>query len=41
LLLVGAGAIEGDTVIIEGLEFEFQEDQNIMELMAREDGYFD
>ena len=40
-LLTDAGAVEGDDVILEGYEFEFQDDSNLMELAAKEDGYMD
>lgn len=40
-LLEEAGAKEGDEVVLEGFEFEFQADKNLLELNAREDGFYD
>ena len=40
-LMEDAGCEHGDTVILAGKELEYREDRNMMQVLAKEDGYFD
>ena len=40
-LLDEAGCQQGDTVILAGKELEYREDRNMMQILAKEAGYFD
>jgi len=39
--LGSAGATQGDTVILQGLEFEYREDSTMMTVLAKEAGFLD
>jgi GTP-binding protein len=40
-LLEGAGVQKGDTVILSGKELEYRDDRNMMQVLAKEAGYYD
>ena len=40
-LLEDAGVEQGDTVILAGKELEFRDDRNMMQVLAKEAGFYD
>lgn len=40
-LLEEAGCEQGDTVILAGKELEYRQDRNMMQILAKEAGFYD
>ena len=40
-MLEASGVQQGDTVILAGKELEYRDDRNMMQILAKEAGYYD